>query len=70
MECPFCGRSHIRGSRLRLSDFPEPIIGRLAMRCRDCSGRFFVWLPQMFISKWLGELKRGLNAEWRKSPRT
>jgi hypothetical protein len=70
MDCPNCGNSNIRRSRLRLSDFPEPIIGRLPMRCRDCSDRFFVWLPQVLISKWLGQLKRGINAEWRKSSRT
>jgi hypothetical protein len=37
MDCPSCGNSHIRRSRLRLSDFPEPIIGRLPMRCIEAS---------------------------------
>jgi DNA-directed RNA polymerase subunit RPC12/RpoP len=66
MDCPYCGYSHVRRSRLRWSDFPEPIIGRLPMRCGDCSDRFFVWLPQVLISKLLGQLERENNAEWRK----
>jgi len=53
MNCPFCGRSRFRKSRLRMSDFPEPLIGRLPVRCRDCVGRFFIWLPQLLVHNWM-----------------
>jgi hypothetical protein len=53
MNCPFCGKSRIRTSRLRMSDFPEPLIGRLPVRCRDCVGRFLVWLPQLLVYSWM-----------------
>jgi transcriptional regulator NrdR family protein len=63
MRCPFCRRSHVQRSRLRLSDFPELIIGRLPMRCLDCLDRFFVWLPQVFIAQWTHQSKRRIEAQ-------
>ena len=57
MNCPFCAKSRVRRSRIRLSDFPEPLIGRLPMRCKVCGDRFFVWLPLALISRWMQQSK-------------
>jgi DNA-directed RNA polymerase subunit RPC12/RpoP len=69
MNCPYCSSAHIKRSRLRLSDFPEPLIGRLPMRCGHCSDRFFVWLPEVFISNWKEHSNSRIIAEMYKSPR-
>jgi hypothetical protein len=53
MNCPLCGRSRIRTSRLCWSDSPELLIGSFPMRCRDCLCRFFKWMPLVLISKWI-----------------
>lgn len=70
MNCPYCGKQRIRRSRLRSSDFPDPLIGRVPMRCRECGDRFFAWLPQVFLAMWMGEGKRDMNSESRKHPWT
>jgi hypothetical protein len=70
MNCPYCGSSFVKSSRLRISDFPEPLIGRFPMRCRDCVGRFFVWFPQVLVSMCMQELDSRINPELHKNSRT
>ena len=53
MNCPYCGSLRLSTSRLRPSDFPKLVIGRLPMRCRECDVRFFAWLMQVLLSKWV-----------------
>jgi DNA-directed RNA polymerase subunit RPC12/RpoP len=69
MDCPYCGNRRIRTSRLRWSDFPDPLIGRWPMRCRECGDRFFAWLPQMLASNRRGDAKGRIDAGGRKSSR-
>jgi hypothetical protein len=44
-RCHFCGAGSLRRSRLRFSDLPWLLVLHLAVRCRRCSKRQFVFLP-------------------------
>jgi len=70
MNCYFCGKPRVCRSRLRLSDFPEPLIGRLPMRCLDCGDRFFVWIPQLLLAKWKRLSRHRIDARLQKSAKT
>jgi hypothetical protein len=45
-RCHFCDASSLRRSRLRFSDFPWLLVLHFPVRCRRCSKRQFVFLPE------------------------
>jgi hypothetical protein len=41
MNCPWCGSSSLRNSRLRPADFPRLFFLQYPVRCRSCEERYF-----------------------------
>ena len=41
MNCPYCGTSKFRTSRLRLEDVPRLALLQLPVRCRSCRERSY-----------------------------
>ncbi len=39
--CPLCGSEHVKRSRWRSSDLPFLLLLRRAVRCHECSERFY-----------------------------
>jgi hypothetical protein len=68
MKCPFCDRSNLNTSRIRSSDYPSLLVGRLPMRCRDCAYRFFAWLPQVLIFRLMEKSEILIDGESPKAP--
>jgi hypothetical protein len=44
-HCPFCFSTDIRLSRIRHGDFIRLVLLMYPVRCRECLGRSFVFLP-------------------------
>jgi hypothetical protein len=63
MNCPLCGGSYVKTSRIRLSDVPELCVVRFPVRCWDCVWRFRVWLPQLLFSKMMKKATSRITAE-------
>ncbi len=46
MNCPYCDSDKLRNSQYRAGDFPQLLLLRLPVRCRDCQERSYVSISQ------------------------
>jgi hypothetical protein len=49
VTCPNCSSSSFRLSRFRVQDFGRLLLLQYPVRCLDCWGRLYIWLPALVL---------------------